>query len=64
MFEFLSGVLCLGEDMELPQKERGLRLGQGKVRLGEPEDEISGLSGPPRRGCCLPRRGCCSHRRR
>ena len=35
MFEFLSGVLRLGEDMELPQEERGLHLGKGKVRLGK-----------------------------
>ena len=25
----------LSEDMELPQEERGLYLGEGKVRLGE-----------------------------
>ena len=30
---FLSSVLRLGEDMELPQEERGLRLGEG-VCLG------------------------------
>ena len=35
MFKFLSGVLRLGEDMRLPQEERGLRLGEGSVRLGE-----------------------------
>ena len=28
-------MLCLGEDMELPQEERGLYLGEGKVRLGK-----------------------------
>ena len=41
MFEFLVGrsslkrtMLRLGEDMGLPQKERGLRLGEG-VYIGE-----------------------------
>ena len=28
-------MLRLGEDMELPKEERGLCLGEGKVRLGE-----------------------------
>ena len=28
-------MLRLGEDMELPHEERGLRLGKGKVRLSE-----------------------------
>ena len=28
-------MLRLGEDMELPQEERGLRLGKRKVHLGE-----------------------------
>ena len=35
MFEFLLGVLCLGEDMRLPQEQRSLCIGKGGVRLGE-----------------------------
>ena len=35
IFEFLLGILRIGEDKELPQEERGLRLGKGKVRLGK-----------------------------
>ena len=35
MFEFLSGILLLGEDKGLPQEERCLRLGEECVRLGE-----------------------------
>ena len=53
--------------MGLPQEEKGLRLGEGNVRLGEgvplrrgnvhlgePEDGFCGVSGPPRKGfACL-----------
>ena len=53
-------MLHLDEDMELPQEEKGLRLGEGgvslgeRVRLGEPKDGFCGVSGPPRRGfACL-----------
>ena len=35
MFEFLLSVLCLGEDMRLPQEQRSLRIVKGGVRLGE-----------------------------
>ena len=45
MFEFLSGVLRLGEDMRLPHEERGYFPRRrecsprgGNVRLGEIED--------------------------
>ena len=62
MFEFMSGVLCLGEDMELPQEE-GVFTKAKKcsprqrgsprrryVRLSEPGDRIVEVSGQPRRG--------------
>ena len=35
MFEFLLGVLHLGEDKGHPQEEGCLHLGEGSVRLGE-----------------------------
>ena len=47
--------------MELPQEEKGSppkRRGpprRGYAHLGEPEDKIGGLSGPPRRGGGSPR---------
>ena len=60
MFEFMSGVLFLGEDMELPQEE-GVFTKAKKcsprqrgsprrryVRLSEPGDRIVEVSGPPR----------------
>ena len=46
----LSGILRLSEDMELPQEERGLHLGEGCGRLGEGVCLGEGL---PRRGCVL-----------
>ena len=54
MFEFLLCVLLLGEDMRLPQEERGLRLGEVSVRLGKHEDKFLGFSGSPRRGLFSP----------
>ena len=46
-------VLRLGEDMGLPQEERGLPR-RGNIRQGELEDGFCGVSGPPRRGfACL-----------
>ena len=69
MFKFLSDVLRLGEDMRLPQEERGLHLGEGcvhlgeGVRLGDLEDRKWGVSGPPRRGFCSPGRTTLPRRR-
>ena len=54
-------MLCLGEDMRLPQEERGLCLGEG-VRLGEdmyaykPQDKKWRVFSPHRQGFCSPRR--------
>ena len=62
MFEFLSSVLCLGEDTR-SLGIRSLRLREGGVRLGGLEDETSGLSSPLRRGCCSPRRTTSPRRR-
>ena len=55
-------MLHLGEDMDLPQEERGSPPRQkgpprrGYVRLGEPESEIAGLFGLLRRVRCSLRR--------
>ena len=51
--------LRLGEGINILREDWFFRLGEGRVRLGEPEERKMGHYAPPRRGCCSPRRGCC-----
>ena len=43
-------MLCLGEDMRLPQEQRGLRLGEGSVLLGEGDRLGKGMFARPGEG--------------